>query len=232
MTENGHAKLHLLCVCVFLSLSRILWHHFFCAERKQCRHTHVQWDTSPGVRRLQQASQIISTSLGPPTCGWKVFPLWPVDCLWFLPAHLSICLPVFCVCFFFFLFFFLTLLGLHTCWFAHLLHFLSFCFFLSVWTCWYVSLSQISLSVAWGENLLYSMPTVTKCCQICDFLQYLDSWYLKWFKLLTQKFIFVLCGGHDSETCRSSTFYAVWLISSVLSRGQPELSGNATLVAV
>lgn len=77
---------------------------FFCAERKQCRHTHVQWDTSPGVRRLQQASQIISTSLGPPTCGWKVFPLWPVDCLWFLPAHLSVCLCFVFVSFFSFFF--------------------------------------------------------------------------------------------------------------------------------
>lgn len=220
-----------VCVSFSLCLAFSDTIFFLCREETMQTHTHVQWDTSPGVRRLQQASQIISTALGPPTCGWKVFPLWPVDCLWFLPAHLSICLPVFCV-YFFFLLFFLMLLGLHTCWFAHLLHLLSFCFFLSVWTCWYVSLSQISLSVAWGENLLYSIPTVTKCCHICDFLQYLDSWYLKWFKLLTQKFIFVLCGGHDSETCRSSTFYAVWLISSVLSRGQPELSGNATLVVV
>lgn len=189
-------------------------------------HTHVQWDTSPGVRRLQQASQIISTSLGPPTCGWKAFPLWPVDCLWFLPAHLSAC--VLCL-FLFFVFPDVT-------WSAYLLVCPSPSFpvflFLPVCLNLLVCLSQISLSVAWGENLLYSIPTVTKCCQICDFLQYLDSWYLKWFKLLTQKFIFVLCGGRDSETCRSSTFYAVWLISSVLSRGQLELSGNATLVAV
>lgn len=128
-------------VCVSFSLCLAFSDTIFFVQT----HTHVQWDTSPGVRRLQQASQIISTSLGPPTCGWKGSPLWPVDCLWFLPAHLSICLPVFCVCFFFL--FFLTLLGLHTCWFSHLLHFLSFCFFLSVWTCWYVSLSLSDLFI-------------------------------------------------------------------------------------
>lgn len=90
-----------VCVSFSLCLAFSDTIFFLCREETMQTHTHVQSDTSPGVRRLQQASQIISTSLGPPTCGWKVFPLWPVDCLWFLPAHLSICLPVFCVVSFF-----------------------------------------------------------------------------------------------------------------------------------
>lgn len=217
-------------VCVSFSLCLAFSDTIFFVQRGNNADTHTR------AMRHQPRSQETPASLTNNQHIIRAAYMWlesvPIMASWLLivppcpPVYLSAC-----VLFLFFLFF-LTLLGLHTCWFAHLLHFLSFCFFLSVWTCWYVSLSQISLSVAWGENLLYSMPTVTKCCQICDFLQYLDSWYLKWFKLLTQKFIFVLCGGHDSETCRSSTFYAVWLISSVLSRGQPELSGNATLVAV
>lgn len=159
----------------------------------------------------------------------------PIMASWLLmvppcpPVYLSACVLR---CFFFL--FFLALLGLHTCWFAHLLHFLSFCFFLSVWTCWYVSLSQISLSVAWGENLLYSIPTVTKCCHICDFLQYLDSWYLKWNCWPRSSFLSSM-GDMTLRLVGQAPFMQFgWFLQSCQedSVALPELSGNATLVAV
>lgn len=105
MTENGHAKLHLLCVCVcvFLSLSLTLWHHFFCAERKQYRHTRAM--------RHQPRSQETPASLVNKQHIIRATYMWlesvPIMASWLLmippcpPVYLSACVLCLFLCFVF-----------------------------------------------------------------------------------------------------------------------------------